>query len=269
MTDLRHAPTPHGRGIGRPRRDHAAQDDAGELAALLALLADLSDTDWRRPTASAGWNVHAMVAHILGQHEESARPLLAARRLHQGPRRFPGRSRLDAHNALQVDELGGLPSAELVSRLATVGPRAVRARRRVPRVVRRLSLARVFPEETLPDNTFGYLLDVLSIRDTWLHRLEIARATGRPFAAAAHDHAVIAQVVRDLAESWSGPPLVLDLTGPAGGQWRLGDGEPTATARIYALDYLWLLSGRGGTPPVAIDGDANPTGALLAARVSF
>ncbi|WP_191246029.1 maleylpyruvate isomerase family mycothiol-dependent enzyme [Amycolatopsis deserti] len=255
--------------IARPRAQDAVRHGEAELAAFLALLDRLDEDDWNRPTASAGWDVHAMVAHVAGQHEEGFRPVLFLRRLRRARRRYPERTSLDAHNAYQIDLLGKLGPGELRRKLAADGAKALRARRRVPGFLRRLGIARFFPEEKLVDPTFGYLLDVLSNRDTWMHRLEIARATGRPFETGDHDRAVVAQVVLELARSWPGPPIVLELTGPAGDRWRLGTGDPVATVTVDALDYLWLLSGRDGEPVVKIDGDESVRGRVLAARVVF
>jgi uncharacterized protein (TIGR03083 family) len=240
-----------------------------EIEALNALLAGLSDDDWDRPTASAGWTVRDVVAHLVGQHVESARPWTIPGKLRQARSRFPGRSALDAHNALQIIEYGSRPTKELRGLLANFGPKAVRTRRRAPGLIRRRSFARFFPEEHLPDVTFAYLFDVLSNRDTWLHRLEIARATNRPFTTGEHDKGIVLQVVRDLARAWTGPPITLELTGPTGGRWTLGKAEPIATARTETLDYLWHISGRKAQPAPDIEGDPKAATAILNARVEF
>ena len=252
--------------IPRPYPREAAAESLAEIDALTALLADLPDDEWARPTASAGWSVHDMVAHLVGQHVESSRPWTIPGKLKQARRRFPGRSTLDAHNALQILEHGSQTPAELRRLLLRFGPKAIRTRHRTPGLVRRQSFARFFPEEHLPDTTFAYLFDVLSNRDTWMHRLEIARATGRPFLRGDHDRGVVEQVLRDLAEVWSGPPITLRL---AEGSWALGAGEPVAIVRTDTVDYLWYLSGRDGSPTLDIDGDPVVSAAVLAARVDF
>lgn len=185
----------------------------------------------------------------------------------RGPKAVSALSALDAHNALQVETFAPLSDGELRRKLAAVGPRAVRMRRRTPAFVRRQGTERYFPGEPLVEPTLAYVLDVLSPRDTWLHRLEIARATDRPFAADPHQESVVAQVVRDLAEEWASPPLVLELDGA--GQWRLGEGEPIAWVRASVLEYLWHLSGRPGNPEFDVDGDPAAVDALRAARVVF
>jgi uncharacterized protein (TIGR03083 family) len=255
--------------IPRPRARDAAAAGLAEVDALHALLTGLSAEEWARPTASTDWTVRDTVAHLVGQHVESARPWTIPGKLRQARHRFPGLGTLDAHNALQLLEYGTRTPDELRRLLAHFGPKAVRVRRRAPGFLRRRGFARFFPEEQLPDVSFAYLFDVLSNRDTWLHRLEIARATGRPFPTDVHDRGIVAQVVRDLAQTWAGPPITLVLTGSAGGRWELGTGEPVATVRTETLDYLWHLSGRGGSPTLDGDGDAAVAAALLDARVVF
>ncbi|MDT7787456.1 MAG: hypothetical protein QOF58_5875 [Pseudonocardiales bacterium] len=251
--------------IPRPNPRDAAAESLAEIEAFTALLADLPDEEWGRPTASAGWTVHDMVAHVVGQHVASARPWTIPGKIKQARRRFPGRTTLDAHNALQIVEHGTRPPDELRALLKRFGPKAVRVRLRAPGFLRRRSVASTFPEENLPDSSFAYLFDVLSNRDTWMHRLEIARATGRPFVRAEHERGVVGQVLRDLAQTWSGPPITLELDG----RWALGEGEPVAVVRADTLDYLWHLSGRDGSPALGIDGDPAVSTAVLDARVVF
>jgi hypothetical protein len=167
----------------------------------------------------------------------------------------------------QVDDLGRRPPAEVIGMLARLGPKAVRANRRVPQFVRRLPITRLFPDDPLPDPRLAYILDVIAARDIWMHRVDLSRATGRPRVHGDHETEIVAQVVRDLGVAWSGPALVLELTGPAGGRWTLGAGRPDATVRLDAVECLRLLSGRPIESPV--DGDPEATGTLAAARVPF
>ena len=153
--------------------------------------------------------------------------------------------------------------------LATIGPKAIRARRRVPGLVRRQRIGRMYPEEPLPDDRLSYVLDVLGLRDPWMHRVDIARATGRPLLPGAHDRVITAQVIADLAQAWDGPPALLELTGPAGGRWSLGDGPPAATVQADAVEYLRSLSGRNDHPDPHVTGDPTAAAAATAARVVF
>ena len=154
----------------------------------------------------------------------------------------------------------------IIEDLARLAPKGVHRRRKTPALLR----SRTVPGDDLPaGSTFGYLFDVIYARDLWMHRIDIARATGCPLMPTESDTLVVTQVVRDLARYWDGPPLVLQLTGEAGGSWLLGTGSPVATVRADAVEYCRLLSGRTADPEFAIDGDEAVRDALAAARVTF
>jgi uncharacterized protein (TIGR03083 family) len=249
--------------------DQVAEVATAELQASLALLTGLDDRDWARPTDCAGWTVHDLTAHMVGQYQGLASLWVHLRRHRRARRRYPALSRLDADNRQQIDDLGGHSGGELVAMLAAIGPKAIRARRRVPGPLRRVHVGWMYPEEPLPDDRLGYALDVLGPRDLWMHRVDLARATGRPLVLGGHDREIVAQVVADLGRAWEDPPVLLELTGPAGGRWALGRGSPAATVRADAIDYLRALSGRNDHPTLAVDGDQAATVAVAAARVVF
>jgi uncharacterized protein (TIGR03083 family) len=249
--------------------DRVAELATAELAASIALLADLDDRDWARPTDCAGWTVHDLTAHLVGQYQGLAKLGVFLRRHRRAHRRYPTLSRLDADNRQQLDDLGGHSGRELVAMLAAIGPKAIRARRRVPAFMRRLHVGWMYPEEPLPDDRLSYALDVLGPRDLWMHRVDLARATGRPVVLGGHDREIVAQVIADFGRAWEGPSVLLELTGPAGGRWALGQGSPVATVRADAIDYLRALSGRNDHPTLAVDGDLAATVAVTAARVVF
>jgi uncharacterized protein (TIGR03083 family) len=115
--------------------DRVAELATAELQASIALLADLDDRDWARPTDCAGWTVHNLTAHLVGQYQGMAKLGVFLRRHRRSHRRYPALSRLDADNRQQIDDLGGHSGRELVAMLAAIGPKAIRARRRVPRAV--------------------------------------------------------------------------------------------------------------------------------------
>ena len=94
-----------------------------------------------------------------------------------------------------------------------------------------------------------HLMLVIHSRDTWIHRLDICRATDRLFVQTQeHDGRVNVLVVRDLAQSLSRKlgrqAITLDLEGTAGGRWKIGHGEPAATVRMDTLDFNIYASGR-------------------------
>src|SRR5215469_12761818 len=126
--------------------DRVAQVATAELEACLALLHDLDDSDWAAPTDCAGWTVHDLTAHLTGQYQGLAKPGVYLRRHRRAHRRYPNLSRLDADNRQQIDDLGGHTGPELAAMMATIGPKAIRARRRVPGLLRRQRIGRMYPE---------------------------------------------------------------------------------------------------------------------------
>jgi uncharacterized protein (TIGR03083 family) len=250
-----------------PSRAHEVATE--ELAAFLDLLGDLGDADWQLPTECDGWTVRDIVAHVTGAMEEGARLRVQLRHLVTAQRRYPHLASLDAVNQMQIDERRDVTHAELLAELADLGPRAARARRKMPRLLR---ARRVPGDNPLPVGaTFGYLVDVIYPRDLWMHRVDVERATGRPHAPTSAEDTVVAEVVRDLADGWDGPPTTLTLTGRGSGTWQLGAGTPVAALTAEAVETCRLLSGRMADP--AVDGTgagAHDAGQLLeATRIPF
>ncbi|MEJ7754486.1 MAG: hypothetical protein WKF38_04825, partial [Candidatus Limnocylindrales bacterium] len=88
----------------------------------------------------------------------------------------------------------------------------------------------------------AYLLDIILTRDAWMHRVDIARATGREIQLTpAHDGRIIADVVAEWARR-HGTSFTLTLTGPAGGEYVSGDNGQHIT--IDAVEFCRTLSGR-------------------------
>ncbi|SDY81525.1 TIGR03083 family protein [Asanoa ishikariensis] len=243
-------------------RRRAAEVAAAELRAFGAALASLDDTDWARPTDCPDWTVKDVVAHVCGQYEELSKPTVLLHRLRVARRRYPDKIALDGHNQVQIDELGGLPPAELFAHLQRNGPVALKRIRLMPGLFRRISTLRFFPESPLQESNLGYLADVILPRDTWMHRMELTRASGGVFDVDDHDHEIVSQVVRELDQGWQRPPLRLELTGPAGGVWAIGRGAPVESVTADTMAMMLHLSGRDG---VELPKDSP----LSAARVVF
>ena len=235
------------------RRDAALRLAATEYARTVDLLGDLAPDDWERPTDCPGWDVRAVAGHVLGMARMVASPVQFVRQNATAARAGGG---IDALTALQVREQAPLTPGEVVARLAAVAPRAVRGRRRLAAVLGRLPIPEMqVVGERRERWTFGYLLDVVLTRDTWMHRVDVARATGRdPVLTPGHDGLLVDDVAREWAQR-HGRPSRLHLTGPAGGTWSTGtDGEEFV---LDAVDFCRSLSGRGAAA------------GLLAERVPF
>jgi uncharacterized protein (TIGR03083 family) len=225
-----------------------------ELARFVELLRALSPDDWRRPTDNVGWDVHATVSHVVGMAETQASLRELARQMRTARRETGDGAFIDALTALQVRERVDATPTQLVDALERVAPRAVKGRRRCPAPMRAIRLRQDPP---FGDERWhmGFLMDVIFTRDPWMHRVDIARATGRELVLTPeHDGRLVADVVAE----WSrrhGQPFRLTLSGPAGGTYVARTGGPTL--ELDAVDWCRALSGRG------------PADGLLATPVPF
>ncbi|MEV0974286.1 maleylpyruvate isomerase family mycothiol-dependent enzyme [Microtetraspora glauca] len=249
-------------------RDQAALISDAEGRATLALLGELRDDDWARPTDCVEWDVRTLVSHLVGQCEDNIHLRTMLRRQLTGRRRHPSKIALDAHMAVQIDDHATETGPALVEEFARLWPRAVRARLRRPSTLRRVTIDSGIP--ATPRMPIGYLLDVIYPRDLWMHRVDLARATGRPITTGEHDRQITEQVIRDLALAWTGPPIALELTGPAGGSWLIGTGDPAGVVRADAVAYMRALAGRDDDVHLElVSGDPAASAAARQARVVF
>jgi uncharacterized protein (TIGR03083 family) len=221
--------------------DEAMELAEAELARMTDLLRSLSEEDWQRQTVCELWDVRAMVAHVVGMTEAQASFRQFAHDFRAASKRTSG-PMIDAMTATQVAERAALTPAQLVDRLAEIAPRAVRTRRRTPTLLRWAVRMRQDPPFDKERWKFGYLVDKVFTRDTWMHRLDICRATERAMVLSPeHDGRLVADVVADWAARHR-QPFTLLLSGPAGGRWYAGSGGEHI--ELDALDFCWKLSGR-------------------------
>ncbi|MGX1884936.1 maleylpyruvate isomerase family mycothiol-dependent enzyme [Streptomyces sp. NPDC055287] len=257
--------------IPRTSAARARTVNEAEIRASLAVMGSLDAGAWSRPTACTGWTVRDVVAHEVGQFEELPKPWLMITRVRRARRTHPGLGSLDGHNESQVAERGESPEEQLVEDFARFAPRGARSLARIPAPVRRrMRTSMIFPEaKALPDDSMEYMNSVLIARDTWMHRIDISDATGTELVLGAHDQEIMNQVLLDLALGWTGPSCLLELSGPAGGRFRLGSGPPVVTLRADAIVFARHLSGRPPLGELALEGDEAAAAALAAARVMF
>jgi uncharacterized protein (TIGR03083 family) len=212
---------------------------------FLAQIRDLSDDDWSRPTDCPAWDVRALASHVLAQAEMAASVRESVRMARAARRR--GGILIDALTALQVAERSGLSPAEVVERFTDTAQKAARARRRTPWFLRRLPL----PDKPVVNGhaeawSFGYAADIVLTRDTWMHGIDISRATDRAATLTPeHDGVLIADVVTEWAQRHA-QPCRLHLTGPAGGVWAFGSDGPVL--ELDAVEFCRTLSGRRPGP---------------------
>lgn len=228
------------------------------LDRMLDVLDTLDGDDWQQPTYCSEWTVRDILAHQAGGYASGTG---YGELLRQYTRMPPESRRLeDAINAFQLREREGKTPAELLEELRRAGPAAAKNWAYGFKLIRFFAA----PHPDAGSITIKHLNWVIHSRDTWMHRLDICHATGRDFAQTAeHDGRIVELVMLDVARTLkrkaSGPALVFDLTGIAGGTWLIGEGEPAATITMDALEFNLFASGRisydEARPSMTISGD--------------
>lgn len=213
------------------------------LSRFLGLVETLDADDWDKPTACTGWSVRDITAHQAGGYASGTGYREMLRQGRNKPQ--PGQLIEDAINACQLQERADKSPAELIAELRQVGPVAAKKWAYQFRLAKLISISHPVVEKL----SFRYLMWVIHSRDTWMHRLDICRATGREFEQTRdHDGRIAELVMVDvadvLARKFNGPALTFDLTGIAGGSWTIGQGEPAATIGMDVLDFNIFASGR-------------------------
>lgn len=239
------SPAPRVAGIDRATaRRLAATEYARVVEQLRALPAD----GWARPTDCPGWDVRAMAGHTLGMARMAASVRESARQRRAAAAGVAtGATFIDALTAHQVAQSAPLSNAELIAAMERIGPKAAAGRQRPPGFIRRRPMQTALPNGGPEVWTMGFLFDVILTRDPWMHRIDIARASGAPLTLTAeHDGVIVADVAREWAGR-HGRPCTLHLTGPAGGTFTFGAGGPDIEAD--AVDFCRALSGRSALDP--------------------
>jgi uncharacterized protein (TIGR03083 family) len=221
-------------------RSEAMAFASDEFDRWIHLLRGLTPEQWSAPTECEPWDVQAMTCHLLGATESHAslREMAHQMRAYRGAKSEP---MIDAMTALQIQDRADLTPEQIVVRFERAAPRSVRARRRMPGLVRRMPM-KVDPPFNNDGWRLGYLMDVIYNRDAWMHRVDISRAIGREMVLTSdHD----GRLVADVAAEWvrrHGKPVSLTLTGPAGGSFVAG--ERGEDLELDAVEFCRILSGR-------------------------
>jgi hypothetical protein len=194
------------------------------------------------------------------------------------PQPKPGQLAIDAINDIQVADRAQATPAQLIAELREVAPKAIANRQGIPALARglRFDMGR-FLVAWRPSDVLGalrlpygptavrfnyskgdfqglmrldYITDLIYIRDTWMHRMDICLATGRKMhLSAEHDGRLLALVMRDLGEQLKGvlgqKTVVYEITGTGGGRFQVGPASaPDATIQMDLLYFNVLASGR-------------------------
>jgi uncharacterized protein (TIGR03083 family) len=226
--------------ITRPEVEGLARTEYQRVAdQLRSLPAD----DWSMPTDCTTWDVRAVAGHSTGMLSTFTgyRTVMREMRAATKAAKQSGVPMIDALTAKQVGDHAGLSPSALIAKVDEIGPHAAKWRATRPTLFRRMPMKQEVggEQETW---RIGYLLDVILTRDPWMHRVDIARATGRQMELTPeHDGRIIADVVAEWARR-HGTPFTLTLTGPAGGEYVSGENGEHIT--IDAVEFCRTLSGR-------------------------
>lgn len=245
--------------ITRPETESLARN---EYARMASQLRSLASDDWGKPTDCPMWDVRAVAGHNLGMIATFTgfRRLFRAMGAATKTSKRDGGPMIDALTAKQVADHADLSVVELIARVDEIGPKTARWRANAPWLFRKMPMKQEVGGK-VETWRMGFLLDAILTRDPWMHRIDIARATGRELElTAAHDGRIVADVVAELARRY-GKPFMLTLTGPAGGDFIAGDGSGERLT-IDAIEMCRTLSGR---PPA----DSPQAVGLLATAVPF
>jgi uncharacterized protein (TIGR03083 family) len=250
-------------GIPAQTVDEAGQRAREELDRFLAIVESLEGDDWMQPTDCTEWSVRDILAHAAGTAAgwaswgEWFRQYPFNRYMRQAD--VP----VDGINRRQLEDRVGRSPEDLIAELRAVAPKAIRTRLGLPGVLKGMRTDLGPPRGKAP---LRYLLEIIYMRDMWMHRHDICRATGRTFEqTAAHDGRVVALVMRDIAEalrdSLGGRAIRFDLRGAAGGSYLVGLGvEPEAAVEMDVLEFNRLASGRLAADDALADGRARIVG---------
>jgi uncharacterized protein (TIGR03083 family) len=223
-------------------------DEAMELAAteydrLIGVVDELDDADWAKQTDNELWDVKAMLGHVLATMDSNADPAETARQQAAAAERLQDRGGyyIDALTSLQVEKYADASPGQVAQGLRTMAPQALTGRNAAPDEIRSMEMTPGPPFEG--SWTIGFLLDTIYTRDTWMHRVDLSRATGKELVLTAdHDGRLVADVVDEWARA-HGQAFDLVLTGPAGGTFSSGSGSEQL--QLDAVEFCRILSGRG------------------------
>ncbi len=214
-----------------------------ELGRFWTLLDSLDPQDWNKPTACSAWSVRDILAHQAGGYASG----MGYKDLIHQYMSIPKRGQLpeDAVNETQLADRVGKSPAELIAELRQVGPVAIQKWAHQFQLIKLVTI----PHQVTGSLSLRHLMLVIHSRDTWMHRLDICRATGHKFEQTAeHDGRIAALVMRDVAKVLSKKTrrgsVVFELSGIPGGVWKIGAGDPASTIQMDVLDFNIYASGR-------------------------
>ena len=245
--------------------DEVLTDLTAEGTAVEALVADLSESDWRRPTPAEGWDIATTIAHLLWTDENSVHAIDGTL-LRNGP------ADKDAWDAVVMKAFAdptGFVDTEALALANELTGAELLARWRTSRADLEAKL------RTVPDGQkimwFGPPMSAASmatarLMETWAHGLDIADALGVTVAPTDRIRHVasIGVRTRNFAFANNGLPAPVgefrvDLVGPDEDVWSWGPEDAKQTVTGTAYDFARLVTQRlhrDDTDLVAVGADA-------------
>jgi len=211
-------------------------------ARLDALLAGLDDADWKRPTNLPGWNVQAVVAHVVGTENMLLGVNLPALQISE-----------TSHPHVRND-IGGFNEA-WVEALSSERPADLLARFRDDVAKRKEALAAMTDEEwdkvgltpAGPD-TYGRFMRI-RVFDQWLHELDLRDALGEPGG----DAGPAAEVGLDEMAGAMGYVVGKKAGAPAGARVRLAlTGEAGRDINVEVVERAAVVDELSGPPTLTV-----------------
>jgi len=228
---------------------------------IAALAADLSEDEWRTPTDLPGWDVHAVVAHMVGTESmllglATPEPDVDLATV-EHVRNFVG-----AMNEPWVRSLRGESGAQMLARF-----RDVTAQRRIVLAAIPIDEWNAPTQTPAGPDSYGRFMRIRAF-DCWMHEQDIRAALGREPSAAQLSGADARVSLDEMAASMSfvvgkkaqapdGSRVLLTLTGPLSREIRVavdgraalvedfGGVEPTTVVTLDGLQFTRLAGGRG------------------------
>ena len=227
--------------IPRIGHDEAMVLTQTEFDRAVALLRALTPSDWAKPTDCDRWDVRAVALHLLGAAEANASLPEQIRQMRRGSKLKASVGSpywWDGANEYQIAKHASLPDDRIANVYVDVAARRDRGPHADPRLIRALPILKLPPP--IGRQPLSYLSDMGFTRDVWMHRVDIARATGQTMVLTAeHD----GRLVEDLVAEWAtthGEPFTLELDGTAGGTYVAGTGGEHV--QIDAVEFCRVLS---------------------------
>jgi uncharacterized protein (TIGR03083 family) len=228
---------------------------------IAALLADLSEDEWRTATDLPGWDVHAVVAHMAGTESmllglATPEPDVDLATV-EHVRNFVG-----AMNEPWVRSLCAESGAKLLGRF-----RDVTAQRRAVLAAIPVDEWNAPTQTPAGPDSYGRFMRIRAF-DCWMHEQDIRAALGCEPSAAQLSGADARVSLDEMAASMSfvvgkkgqapeGSRVLLELTGPLSREIRVavdgraalvedfGGAEPTTVVTLDGLQFTRLAGGRG------------------------